>query len=119
MDIRSSIVDAIGNTPLVRLARLHPPGNLVAKIEYVNPGGSIKDRIALLMIEAAEREGTLEPGGTIVEPTPSDKMYSTDNALDRALERTYRPSSQLVMGISAKIIVTSIKAKPITSQPCA
>lgn len=69
MDIRPSIVDAIGNTPLVRLSRLHPPGNLVAKIEYVNPGGSIKDRIALLMVEAAERDGKLEPGGTIVEPT--------------------------------------------------
>ncbi len=69
MDIRDNIVDAIGNTPLVRLARLHPPGNLVAKIEYMNPGGSIKDRIALGMIERAERNGWLQPGGTIVEPT--------------------------------------------------
>jgi cystathionine beta-synthase len=69
MDIRPSILDAIGNTPLVRLARLHRPGNLVAKIEYVNPGGSIKDRIGLAMIEAAERDGLLQPGGTIVEPT--------------------------------------------------
>ena len=69
MDIRPSILDAIGNTPLVRLVRLHPPGNLVAKIEYVNPGGSIKDRIGLVMIEAAERDGLLQPGGTIVEPT--------------------------------------------------
>ncbi|MDH3540897.1 MAG: cysteine synthase family protein, partial [Acidimicrobiia bacterium] len=69
MDIRPSILDAIGNTPLVRLARIHPPGNLVAKIEYVNPGGSIKDRIGLAMIEAAERDGLLQPGGTIVEPT--------------------------------------------------
>lgn len=69
MDIRPSILDAIGHTPLVRLSQLHPPGNLVAKIEYVNPGGSIKDRIGLLMIEAAERDGLLAPGGTIVEPT--------------------------------------------------
>lgn len=69
MDIRPSILDAIGDTPLIRLSRLHPPGNLVAKIEYVNPGGSIKDRIGLLMIEAAERDGLLGPGGTIVEPT--------------------------------------------------
>lgn len=69
MDIRPSILDAIGDTPLIRLSRLHPPGNLVAKIEYVNPGGSIKDRIGLLMIEAAERDGLLRPGGTIVEPT--------------------------------------------------
>ncbi len=69
MDIRENIVDAIGNTPLVRLSHLHPPGNLVAKIEYMNPGGSIKDRIALGMIERAERNGWLQPGGTIVEPT--------------------------------------------------
>ena len=69
MEIRDNIVDAIGNTPLVRLSHLHPPGNLVAKIEYMNPGGSIKDRIALGMIERAERNGWLEPGGTIVEPT--------------------------------------------------
>lgn len=69
MDIRDNIVDAIGGTPLVRLSKLHPPGNLVAKIEYMNPGGSIKDRIALGMIERAERNGWLKPGGTIVEPT--------------------------------------------------
>ena len=69
MDIRETIVDAIGDTPLVRLGRLHPPGNLVAKIEAMNPGGSVKDRIGLGMIERAEQNGWLEPGGTIVEPT--------------------------------------------------
>ncbi|MCP3996902.1 MAG: pyridoxal-phosphate dependent enzyme [bacterium] len=69
MDIRDNIVDAIGGTPLIRLTKLHPPGNLVAKVEYMNPGGSIKDRIALGMIERAERNGWLKPGGTIVEPT--------------------------------------------------
>ena len=69
MDIHENIVDAIGNTPLVRLARLHPPGNLVAKVEYLNPGGSVKDRIGMPMIERAEANGWLEPGGTIVEPT--------------------------------------------------
>jgi cystathionine beta-synthase len=69
MEIHDDIIAAIGNTPLVRLARLHPPGNLVAKIEYMNPGGSIKDRIGLGMIERAERNGWLQPGGTIVEPT--------------------------------------------------
>jgi cystathionine beta-synthase len=69
MEIHDDIVAAIGNTPLVRLRRLHPPGNLVAKIEYMNPGGSIKDRIGLSMIQRAERKGWLQPGGTIVEPT--------------------------------------------------
>jgi cystathionine beta-synthase len=69
MDIFPDIVAAIGETPLVRLSRLHPPGNLVAKVESMNPGGSIKDRIGLGMIEAAERDGLLSPGDTIVEPT--------------------------------------------------
>jgi len=69
MDIRPNIVAAIGDTPLIRLSRLHPPGNLVAKIEFMNPGGSIKERIAATMIDRAEEEGLLRPGGTIIEPT--------------------------------------------------
>jgi cystathionine beta-synthase len=69
MEIFDDVLAAIGNTPLIRLGRLHRPGNLVAKIEYMNPGGSVKERIALAMIDAAERDGLLRPGGTIVEPT--------------------------------------------------
>ena len=69
MEIYDDVVAAIGNTPLIRLSRIHPPGNLVAKVEYMNPGGSIKERIAVTMIDAAERDGLLEPGGTIIEPT--------------------------------------------------
>lgn len=69
MQISESIVDAIGSTPLVRLGRLHAPGNLVAKVEYMNPGGSVKERIAVSMIDDAERQGLLGPGGTIIEPT--------------------------------------------------
>ena len=69
--IRDSILDAIGGTPLVRLSRLGAGlvPQLVAKVEALNPGGSIKDRAAIAMIEAAERDGLLRPGGTIVEPT--------------------------------------------------
>jgi cystathionine beta-synthase len=65
------IIDLVGNTPLVRLnavARDVAP-LVLAKVEYLNPGGSVKDRIALRMVEAAERSGLLKPGGTIVEPT--------------------------------------------------
>src|SRR5712691_3569337 len=66
-----SILDLVGGTPIVRLDRLSPPGGarILAKLEFLNPGGSVKDRIGLAMIEAAEREGKLKPGGTIVEPT--------------------------------------------------
>jgi cystathionine beta-synthase len=69
--IRESILETIGETPLVRLSRLGAGlrPQLVAKLEVFNPGGSIKDRIAVALIEAAERDGKLAPGGTIVEPT--------------------------------------------------
>src|SRR3954471_17525297 len=65
-----SILEAIGHTPLVRLRRINPgPAQIWAKIEGANPGGSAKDRPALAMIDAAERDGRLKPGGTIVEAT--------------------------------------------------
>src|SRR5438477_10840614 len=69
-EILETILDAVGNTPLVRLARLASDRGtpVVAKVESLNPGGSVKDRIGLAMIEAAEQAGQLHPGGTIVEP---------------------------------------------------
>ncbi|CAL9636427.1 Putative cystathionine beta-synthase [Actinosynnema sp. ALI-1.44] len=71
MEYVESVVDLVGNTPLVKLNKvaegLKPL--VLAKVEYLNPGGSVKDRIALRMVEAAERSGALKPGGTIVEPT--------------------------------------------------
>ena len=65
----NSILETIGNTPNIRLARLFPDAEVWCKSERANPGGSIKDRIALAMIEEAERSGKLKPGGTIIEPT--------------------------------------------------
>jgi cystathionine beta-synthase len=66
-----NVVELIGNTPLVRLNKLTAgiSATVLAKVEYLNPGGSVKDRIALKMVEAAEASGELPPGGTIVEPT--------------------------------------------------
>ena len=77
MEYVESLLDLVGNTPLVRLQRtLDLPSAegaaeplVLAKVEYLNPGGSVKDRIATRMIEAAEESGALQPGGTIVEPT--------------------------------------------------
>lgn len=75
MEYAEHVIDLVGDTPLVRLNSLTSTiadGNgpvVLAKIEYFNPGGSVKDRIAVRMIEAAERSGELQPGGTIVEPT--------------------------------------------------
>ena len=66
-----TVLELVGGTPIVRLERLSRsvPGELLAKLEYLNPGGSVKDRIGMAMIESAVRDGKLRPGGTIVEPT--------------------------------------------------
>lgn len=71
MVLHKDITELIGNTPLVRLNRLSKPGaaTIYGKVEFFNPGGSVKDRICLNMINEAERQGKLKPGGTIVEPT--------------------------------------------------
>jgi cystathionine beta-synthase len=76
MQVHDSLIDLVGNTPLLRLRKvtrqLTSAGSgptVLAKVEYLNPGGSVKDRIALRMVEAAEASGELKPGGTIVEPT--------------------------------------------------
>ena len=73
MQVYNSLTDVMGNTPLIRLKSVVKDAartaNVLVKVEYLNPGGSIKDRIALRMVETAEREGRLQPGGVIVEPT--------------------------------------------------
>src|SRR5206468_1103239 len=71
MQVLDSILDTVGGTPLVRLSRVGRAvaPDLLAKIEYLNPGGSVKDRIGLAMVERAEQAALLAPGGTIVEPT--------------------------------------------------
>jgi cystathionine beta-synthase len=75
MQVHGSLIELVGNTPLVRLRRVTKElgggtaPQILAKVEYFNPGGSVKDRIALRMVEAAEASGQLRPGGTIIEPT--------------------------------------------------
>ncbi len=71
MKYYDNVVELVGNTPLVRLGRVagKVPATVLAKVEYFNPGGSVKDRIALRMVEQAESDGRMKPGGTIVEPT--------------------------------------------------
>jgi cystathionine beta-synthase len=94
MQIHDSLIELVGNTPLVRLrkvtselaARGSAP-TVLAKVEYFNPGGSVKDRIALRMVEAAEASGALRPGGTIVEPTSGNTGVGLAIA---AAEKGYR-----------------------------
>src|SRR5688500_19448543 len=80
MRYAESVIDLIGGTPLVRLR--HVVGDVaptvLAKVEYLNPGGSVKDRIAVRMIDAAEADGSLQPGGTIVEPTRRSEEHASE-----------------------------------------
>src|SRR6188472_2838687 len=89
MDVADSLLDLVGNTPLVRLGRVGRDleCDLLAKVELFNPGGSVKDRPAVAMIDAAERDGLLGPGGTIVEPTSGNTGVGLALV---AMERGYR-----------------------------
>jgi cystathionine beta-synthase len=92
MQVHDSMIELVGDTPLVRLRRVTQalgPGApaVLAKVEYLNPGGSVKDRIALRMVEAAEASGALRPGGTIVEPTSGNTGVGLAIV---ALEKGYR-----------------------------
>jgi cysteine synthase A len=119
----ASILDAIGNTPLVRLRRLAPPNGaeLWLKLEYFNPSGSMKDRMALAMIEGAERDGLISPGDTIVEYTGG----STGPALALVCTaKGYRPlivmadcyteeRFQLTRALGAELdVVPSVEGRP-------
>src|SRR5581483_11732153 len=123
-----SILDAIGNTPLVRLGRCAPANGaeLWVKLEYLNPSGSMKDRMALSMIEGAERDGLLEPGDTVVEYTGG----STGPALALVCSaKGYRPlivmadcfteeRFQLLRALGAEVdVVESVHGRPrVTAQ---
>lgn len=113
-------VAAIGDTPLVRLSRIHPPGNLVAKVEYLNPGGSIKERIAVAMIDRAERLGLLQPGGTIVEPTSGNTGVGLAivaavrgyRAIFTVPDKVSKEKQDLLRAYGAEVIVTPTELLP-------
>ncbi|MGB2952087.1 MAG: cystathionine beta-synthase [Gaiellaceae bacterium] len=117
-----TVLDLVGQTPLVRLQRIVPEGaaTVVAKLEYLNPGGSVKDRIAIKMIEDAEREGKLKPGGTIVEPTSGNT--GTGLAIVAALkgyrciftmpDKMSREKISLLKAFGAEVIVCPYAVEP-------
>src|SRR5881396_1479409 len=124
--IKDSILGAIGDTPLVRLSRLGAglAPQLVAKAEMLNPGGSIKDRVAVALIEAAERDGKLRPGGTIVEPTSGNtgtglaiaarlKGYRVIAVLP---DKMSREKIDLLRAYGAKVVVTPTDVDPDSPQ---
>ena len=118
MDYFENVIDAVGNTPLIRLARIERGegirARLLAKIEYLNPGGSVKDRPAVKMIEVAEKEGLLKPGGTIVEPTSGNTGAGL--ALAAAVkgyrcicvmpDKTSKDKQDFLKALGAEVVVT-------------
>jgi cystathionine beta-synthase len=76
----NNVLETIGNTPIIKLNKITKnwPGTILAKVDYFNPGNSIKDRMALKMVEVAEAEGKLKPGGTIIEGTSGNTGIRSD-----------------------------------------
>src|SRR5215217_1014014 len=125
-DIRESILETIGDTPLVRLGRIGAglKPQIVAKLEMFNPGGSIKDRVAVRLIEAAERDGSLRPGGTIIEPTSGNT--GTGLAIAARLkgyrviavmpDKMSREKIDLLRAYGAEVVVTPTDVSPDSPQ---
>ena len=106
MAVYESMQELIGNTPLVRLTKLGLPADarLYAKLETYNPAGSVKDRVGKYMIDAAERDGLLRPGGTIIEATAGNTGLGEHRARDRlcragpGLPGDFRCAHQILTG---------------------
>jgi cystathionine beta-synthase len=118
MDYSENVLDLVGNTPLIRLGRIERDegieATLLAKVEYLNPGGSVKDRPAVKMLEVAEREGLLKPGGTVVEPTSGNTGAGL--ALAAAVkgyrcicvmpEKASKEKQDLLKAMGAEVVIT-------------
>ena len=122
MEVADSILGLIGNTPLVRMRRVLAglPCEVLAKLEMLNPGGSVKDRPAVAMIDAAEREGLLAPGGTIIEPTSGNTGVGLAMV---AAQRDYRcifvmtdkvseEKVQLLRAYGAEVVICPVAVAP-------
>ena len=131
MEYAESIIDLIGNTPLARLTRvtrdLGPQASqplILAKLEMLNPGGSVKDRIGMPMIEAAERDGLLKPGGTIIEPTSGNTGHGL--AIAAALkgyrcifvmaDKQSAEKQQLLRAYGAEVVLCPTNVEPASPE---
>jgi len=124
MEFQENVLGLIGNTPLVKLNRLarNVKAQVYAKMENLNPGYSVKDRIGVAMIEAAEREGTLKPGGTVIEATSGNTGIGL--ALAAAVkgykcifvmtDKASVEKSRYLKALGADVVITPVSAKPGT-----
>jgi cystathionine beta-synthase len=122
MDIKNNILETIGNTPLIRLNKITKdfPCTVVAKVDYFNPGNSIKDRMAVKMIEVAEKEGKLRPGGTIIEGTSGNTGMGLALAacvkgykcIFTTTDKQSKEKSDILKAVGAEVIVCPTNVEP-------
>lgn len=122
MEIKNNILETIGNTPLVRINKITRdfPCTVVAKVDYFNPGNSIKDRIAIKMIEVAEQEGKLKPGGTIIEGTSGNTGMGLALAatvkgykcIFTTTDKQSKEKSDILKAVGAEVIVCPTNVEP-------
>jgi cystathionine beta-synthase len=122
MDIKNNILETIGNTPLIRLNKItsHLPCTVLAKVDYFNPGNSIKDRMALKMVEVAEREGKLKPGGTIIECTSGNTgmglalaaVVKGYKCIFTTTDKQSKEKMDILRAVGAEVIVCPTNVEP-------
>jgi cystathionine beta-synthase len=122
MDIKNNILETIGNTPIIRLNKITRdlPCEVVAKVDYFNPGNSIKDRMAIKMIEVAEKEGKLKPGGTIIEGTSGNTgmglaltaIVKGYKCIFATTDKQSKEKSDILKSVGAEVIVCPTNVEP-------
>ena len=122
MDIKNNILETIGNTPLIRLNKItrELPCEVLAKVDYFNPGNSIKDRMAVKMIEVAEKEGKLKPGGTIIECTSGNTgmglalaaVVKGYKCIFTTTDKQSKEKMDILKAVGAEVIVCPTNVEP-------
>ncbi|HVG42109.1 MAG TPA: pyridoxal-phosphate dependent enzyme [Chitinophagaceae bacterium] len=122
MNVKNNILETIGNTPLIRLNKItkNIPCPVLAKVEYFNPGNSIKDRMALKMVEVAEREGRLKPGGTIIECTSGNTgmglalaaVVKGYKCIFATTDKQSKEKGDILRALGAEVIVCPTNVEP-------
>jgi cystathionine beta-synthase len=122
MDIKNNILETIGNTPLIRINKITQslPCHVLAKVDYFNPGNSIKDRMAVKMIEVAEREGKLKPGGTIIECTSGNTgmglalaaIVKGYKCIFTTTDKQSREKADILRAVGAEVIICPTNVEP-------
>ena len=123
MDIKNNILETIGNTPLIKLNKITKdfPCTVLAKVDYFNPGNSIKDRMAVKMVEVAEKEGKLKPGGTIIEGTSGQyrngawhwqQCVKGYKCIFTTTDKQSKEKADILKAVGAEVIVCPTNVEP-------